>query len=95
MATSRDSTFYVQLEPVWGSRLYGSDELRLDHVRAVRMTQDKPKKPLPGVVMVKLTVRIPEAAFRPLRPEAIIEIPEALTTHTPIEVVADDPGQED
>lgn len=94
-----DATFYAQLAPVWGD--YYQRTRNLDHPNAlqgakmVRHTVTKPQRPAPGTVLVKLTVRVPAAAFYPLRPEAVVVIPEDMTLTTPIEIVASDPGGED
>ena len=41
--------------------------------------------------MVRLTVRIPDVAFMPLRPEAVVEIPADLVVIEPLYVEAGDP----
>lgn len=86
------TTFYVQVEPVWSRwNRPGTDEKSLDSIRAERITKSKPTKPLSGTVTVKLTVDIPDAAFYPLRPEAVVRIPESLLQLNPLEVVAEQP----
>lgn len=95
MADTHDATFYVQLEPEWsGRRDPSTGERKLRGVKATRITQGRPERPMPGTVVIKLTTRIPDAAFLPLRPEAVIEIPTDLTVANPVEVTATDP-QED
>lgn len=95
MADTHDATFYVQLEPEW-SRMpdYRTGEKTVRAVKAARITQSRPDRPKPGTVVIKLTTRVPDAAFLPLRPEAVIEIPTDLTDPHPVEVTATDP-QED
>ncbi len=62
--------------------------------RIARVTQSKPSKPKSGTVLVKLTLRIPEAAFLPLRPEAVVVIPEDMAAASaPIQVEANDPTE--
>jgi hypothetical protein len=87
-----ETTFYVQIEPEWGARVDDAGERMLWRVKAAAMTQKRPGRQRPGTVLVTLTVRLPEAAFRPLRPEATIIIPEEMTRAEPIEVEASDPG---
>lgn len=87
----KDATFYAQVEPEWG-HAYLDNDPPLRRVKVVRMTQSKPSRPIGGTVMVKLTLRIPESAFRPLRPEAVVVIPEDSTVVQPIEVEAVDPS---
>lgn len=82
-----DATFYVQVEPEFnymGTQVLGA--------RAVRLTQKKPDLPKGGTVLTKLTVRIPKSSFMPLRPEAIVVIPEGMAVAHPIEVEAQDPA---
>lgn len=87
------ATFYVQLEPeFFGWRDPETGERRVGSVKAVGITQKRPSKPKQGSVVVKLSVELPEAAFLPLRPEAVIRIPESLTQPYPIEITAEDPA---
>jgi len=88
----KDATFYAQVEPVWS---YGTDHNGDHQVRGAKvvgLTQKAPDRPRRGVVVCKLTIRIPDAAFLPLRPEAIIVIPTEMTNPWPIEVTAEDPN---
>lgn len=87
MTNTVDATFYVQIKPQFF--LSGT---HVSKASAVVMTQTKPRAPKGGTVMVKLTVRIPESAFLPLRPEAVITIPEGMVLAEPIEVEAEDPS---
>jgi hypothetical protein len=82
-----DATFYAQVEP---SLNY--DGSSVSSAKVVSLTQKKPDRPKGGAVLVKLTIRVPEAAFLPLRPEAIVVIPEDMTVVAPLEVVAEDPS---
>jgi len=56
-----------------------------------KATVRKPTVTSPGAVVVKLKLRIPTAAFEPLKPEATVTIPESLVQH-PVEVEAEDPS---
>ena len=88
-----DATFYAQVAPEWGRAPYGKDQDRpLRGAKVVAITQNKPARPKGGALLVKLTIRVPEAAFLPLRPAAIVVIPENLTEATPIEAMAGDPA---
>lgn len=89
---SKDATFYVQVEPKWGYS-YAGMEPPLVGAKAVRMSQKKPGRPAPGTVMVKMTLRIPDAAFLPLRPEAVVVVPEDMVVTNPLEVSAEDPDE--
>lgn len=90
-----DATLYVQVEPEWGWRPAGDEDRPVKAAKAIRMTQSRPDRPIPGTVLVKLTVRVPAAAFYPLRPEAIVVVPESMAVATPVEVVAEDPAAGD
>jgi hypothetical protein len=97
MRTTRsvDATFYAQVEPEWGRSASYDPEPPIRRVRVARITLTRPDRPKPGVVVVKLTLRIPAAAFYPLQPEAVVEIPTELTQPFPVSVVAGDPHAED
>ncbi len=69
MSNSIDTIFYAQVEPEF-TRSYGEERVR--RAKVVGLTQQRPTNPRRGVVVVKLTIRIPEAAFLPLKPEAIL-----------------------
>jgi hypothetical protein len=84
-----DATFYVQIEPEF-HRVYGEERVR--RIKAVGITQQRPERPRRGVVVTKLTIRLSEAAFLPLRPEAIVVVPDDMTSPYPIEVEAGDPS---
>jgi hypothetical protein len=68
----KDTTFYVQLSPKWNSW----DKNRLEGIALARATQKKPDKPVPGTITVKLTLALPDDAFKPYEPVVKIEIPE-------------------
>ena len=65
------TTCYIQVEPEWASwdrdKLYG--------IAAKRVTQKKPTSPIPGCVVVKLTLDIADAAFLPVQPQVEVMIP--------------------
>lgn len=89
---SHKAAFYVQLEPVFG---YGTDpatgERHIRGAKAVGITQSRPSKPKPGTIAVRLEVLVPQSLFLPLRPAAIIALPEDLAVlATPVEVTAKD-----
>lgn len=89
--STHDATFYIQLSPEF-YRSYG-DESRVRSIKAAALTQARPRKQQSGTVLVKLTVRVPDAAFLPLRPEAVVVVPEDMTAIGPIEVEADDANE--
>lgn len=87
----QDATFYIQVEPVWSRYTDSDGERSLVGIRAVGLTQ-KRSSTRNGVVQAKLTLRMPEGAFKTFKPEAVIVVPESmLTTNAPIQVEATDP----
>lgn len=91
MTGFRDAEFYVQIEPDW-YRYAGEPVLK--GAKAVAITQKRPSRPRGGAVTVKLTVRVPDGAFLPLRPEAVVVIPTDMALITPLEVIAGDANDE-
>lgn len=89
------ATFYAQVDPRfgWGTDPAGNQIIESAAVRTV--TQSKPRKPQSGCIVVKLSIKVPTAAFLPLSPEAIVVIPADLTEHAPVEVEALDPTAEE
>jgi hypothetical protein len=69
-----DASFYVQIEPDL-QYSYVGNEPKVVGAKAVRITQGRSLNPLPGTVQVRLEVRLPKAAFMPLRPAQVIVIP--------------------
>lgn len=90
MSNHVSATIYAQIEPEWGwaARL---EDRPVTGARVSRTTQRRPTSPVGGTVLIKLTLRIPTAAFLPLQPSAVIVIPEDMTHAEPIEVTAEDP----
>lgn len=85
-----DATVYLQVAPEL-ARWAPTDAPRsVLGAKVVNSTQSRSKKPQPGTVEVKLKIRVPKAAFLPLRPEAVVVVPEDMTAAHPIEVEAGD-----
>lgn len=88
-----DVPIYLQVQP--RGRAYDYSTGRYDGTvrtaAVVAMTVNRPREPRSGVIVVKVTLRIPAAAFDPLRPEAVVVIPTNLTDPHPVEVEAQDP----
>ena len=63
------TTCYVQVEPEWGYA-YGGTQRPLTAIKARKISQKKPDKPIPGSVTLKLRLNIPKAVFLPLEPAA-------------------------
>lgn len=64
---------------------------RISEIVPVRVTKKKPTVVAEGCVVVKVRIRIPAAAFEPLQPEAIVDVPLDLVQR-PVEVEAGDPS---
>lgn len=88
MSGTHDATFYVQIEPEWSRYPSENGDRVIRALKAVGITQRWPSRPRGGTVTAKLTIRIPDAAFLPLRPEAIVVVPEDMVVVNPIEVEA-------
>lgn len=85
-----DATFYAQVEPSWSSWQTGPDGAKLlEAAKVVAITQKRPERPRRGVVICKLTLRLPASAFLPLTPEAIVVVPEGATEVIHVEVDPD------
>ena len=89
-----DATVHLQVKPTfgrtWDGRAMEYVEV-IESIQVVAMTQERPRKPKPGTITTKVTLRIPDKALLPFSPEAVITIPEGYYIVNPIEVVADDP----
>ncbi len=91
------ATAYLQVQPEYSWLAKNLREFdkpgSIVGAKVIGATQNRSQKPKPGTVEVKITIEIPKGAFLPLRPEAIVVIPEALTTPHPIEVEAEDANE--
>lgn len=95
-----DATFYAQVEPRWARpHPYWDDASGNPHLEGaavIALTQSRPRKPRSGVVVTKLTLRLPASAFLPLQPEAIVVVPsDMIELGSVIEVQASDPRDPD
>lgn len=70
--TTRDVTFFVQLEPEFDR--YTNGDVVITGLRAVRVTQRYPDPPKAGCDVVKLTLRVPTSRLLPLAPDPV-ELP--------------------
>ncbi|MEA1264226.1 hypothetical protein MicroSTF_14375 [Microbacterium sp. STF-2] len=92
------ATVYLQVQPEYTWRAKQRHEYdspsAIEGAKVIGSTQNKAQKPKPGTVEVKITVELPKGVFLPLRPEAIVVIPETLTQPHPITVEAADANEE-
>lgn len=91
MAEYVEAPAFLQVEPDFNHYAPADTPRSVGGARVVAVTQSRPKQPRRGVLIVKVTLRIPKGAFLPLRPEAVVIVPEALTEAVPVEVEAVDP----
>lgn len=93
------ATVYLQVQPeyTWQAKQYRQFDTpgAIRAAKVVGSTQGKSQKPKPGTVEVKVTIEIPKGAFLPLRPEAIVIVPESLTAPHPVTVEAQDANEGD
>lgn len=89
------ATFFVQIEPNYAYGYAPSETTPITSAKAVGITQSRPTKPKRGSLIVKLTVDVPEGAFRALQPEAVIVIPDSFIKGVPIKVEVQDANDGD
>lgn len=95
MSDTVKATVYLQVAPELSRHWPADDPRSILSARVVNSTQKRATKPQAGTVEVKITVEIPKGAFLPLRPEAIIVVPESMTTPHPMQVEAHDANEGD
>lgn len=97
MSDTIRATVYLQVQPeyTWRAKQQRKfDEPNaIEGAKVVGSTQGRSQKPKPGTVEVKVTIELPKGAFLPLRPEAIVVIPETLTAPHPVRVEAEDANE--
>lgn len=76
-----ETTVYLTVEPRWSS--YNPEKLA--GIGVTNCTKNKPSHPTGPVV--KLTLRIPDGAFKPLAPTVTIDIPESALDYPPVVTV--------
>lgn len=89
-----ESDFYVQFTPEFFRRIASDSEPR---VRAVspKLTKTRPRgSETRGCVVVKFRVRLPDQAFLPLAPEAIVDVPLENTETVAVTVLPPDPAED-
>ncbi|MFI5426094.1 hypothetical protein [Aeromicrobium sp. UC242_57] len=88
------ATFYAQVKAKrgYGTRNPDTGLRPVSEIRLAKTTQSYPGTRDTDTVIVKLTVEVPDTAFDPLLPNAVVTIPEGMTVH-PIAVEADDANE--
>lgn len=90
------ATVYLQVQPEYNRWVSASSRDTADAIRGAKVigsTQNRSQSPKPGTVEVKITVELPKGAFLPLRPAAVVVIPESMTQPHPVEVEALDANE--
>lgn len=86
------STVYLQIKPSYFTQ-WSSSKPQVSGMSLVRATATRPRSPVAGTVLVKLTLDIDNAAFLPFEPEAVVHVKPGQTE--PIEVTVNDPDEEE
>lgn len=87
MSKTHDATFYVQIERKKRPQ-YRTGKGYVS-ASAVKITQDPPTSLAKDTVSVKLTVQLPDAAFDPITPSAVVTVPDSLVQH-PLHIIVED-----
>jgi hypothetical protein len=83
--------FFVTFEPEFSSYTDAMGNRTVRRVKPVSITQKPPSgRTRAGSMSVGFKVRIPSAAFLPITPQVVIEVPESLIQVHPLEVEATD-----
>lgn len=89
------ATVYLQVAPEYNRWVRDHSQLEaIADAKVVASTQNRSTAPRAGTVEVKLTIEIPKGAFVPLRPEAVVIVPESMTAAHPIQVEVADANEE-
>ncbi|WP_311208763.1 MULTISPECIES: hypothetical protein [unclassified Aeromicrobium] len=65
----------------------------VDSIKVERVTQTYPRTVHPNTVVVKLQLQVPDSAFAPLLPNAVIAVPESMIDQ-PVHVEAVTPSED-
>jgi hypothetical protein len=81
-----ETTVYLQLEPEWSS--WQKDSNGNPNVAGMKVTKTTKNRPtrITGV-LVKLRLRIPDSAFKPLSPTVTVDVPESALDYEPVVTV--------
>lgn len=80
-----ETTVYLQIEPEFSSYRDADGNQRVTGMRVTKMVKKSPGR-ISGV-MVKLRLRIPDAAFKPLAPTVTVDVPESALDYEPVVTV--------
>lgn len=68
---------YLVLEPRWSSYSWQGDKV-LNGFTITRVVQNRPKTVPGDAVVMRIAIRVPDAAFKPISPSVTIEVPESM-----------------
>lgn len=91
--TSHRATAYIVAKATryqWGTPDPETGLNRIDAVRAIAIRRSRPSKLERDEIAIKVTIEIPDAAFNPITPSALIVVPTDLALPGPIGVEAVD-----
>ena len=66
----------------------------VNEIRAVAMRKSRPRTLDPDEIALKVRVQVPDTAFDPLAPDALIVVPEEMAIRGPITTEVDEPEEE-
>lgn len=88
-----ETTVYLEIEPQWSRWTNSNGDRNLTGIRVVRTLQKRPTR-MSGVV-VALNLRLPDAAFKPLQPKVVVDVPETALAYEPVITVEMPPTDDD
>lgn len=80
-----ETTVYLQIEPEWSHWTDSNGDRTVRGMKVTKMTKNRPDR-ISGVV-VKLSLRIPDGAFKPLAPAVVVDVPESALDYEPVVTV--------
>ena len=87
MPKTHTAEFYVQIQRKPHTQYRNGKSVTAS---AVKLTQDKPTTTPKDTVVVKLKVELPNEAFEPFEPSAVITVPAGLVAQQPTTIIVED-----
>lgn len=89
MAKTHSAEFYVQVQRKKYAQWRNGKSITAS---AIKMTQEKPATTPKDTVVVKLKVELPDEAFEPFEPSAVVAVPAGMVAQQPTTVIMEDPN---
>lgn len=89
MSKTHAAEFYVQVQRKKHAQWRNGKSITAS---AIKMTQEKPATTPKDTVVVKLKVELPDDAFEPFEPSAVIAVPQSMILQQPTTVIVEDPS---